>query len=265
MGGIDMNIREILKPLSIATFFIFPTTLVAQDYAVSDEAEDFESGAPAIESETWRLSAGGRLYDNWANAIDATLPEETHPSYPAAGKQSGPTTWRCKECHGWDFRGVDGVYSKGSHYTGIKGVSGVIGMPDEQIAQILTAPIHGFSAEVIPNESLMRLAAFLSRGQVDMAKYVNLQTREIIAGNPENGREIFQSVCAACHGFDGRLLDWGDEDGSAYIGTEAHAAPDEVLNKILNAHPGAAMANIRPFGVDAAVDVLSYVATLPEE
>ena len=61
------------------------------------------------------------------------------------------------------------------------------------------------------------------------------------------------------------VLDRGDEDSTAYIGTEERAASDDVLIKILNAHPGAAMANIRPFGVDAAVDVLSYVATLPEE
>ena len=27
---------------------------------------------------------------------------------------SGSDTWRCKECHGWDYMGVDGAYAGGS-------------------------------------------------------------------------------------------------------------------------------------------------------
>jgi thiosulfate dehydrogenase len=30
-------------------------------------------------------------------------PQGTHPSYPKAGKKTGAGTWRCKECHGWDY------------------------------------------------------------------------------------------------------------------------------------------------------------------
>ena len=77
------------------------------------------------------------------------------------------------------------------------------------------------------------MAAFVSRGQVDVAKYVDLKTRKVVAGNANRGREIFQTTCAACHGFYGRLLNWGEKDEPAYIGTEAKSAPDEVLHKIL--------------------------------
>ena len=235
------------------------------DYDHDDEAQAFIHGAPSNPSDVWVLSAGGRIYDNWSEALDRDKPERTHPSYPTTGSQEGETTWRCKECHGWDYRGVDGVYRAGSHYTGIKGINGAIGMDESAIAAILRSPLHGYTPEMITDDELNRVAAFVSRGQIEMSAYIDLATREVIAGDIENGRGIFQTVCAACHGFDGRRLDWGDADGPAYIGTEAAAAPDEVMNKILNAHPGVEMVNLRAFGVEAAGDVLRYVTTLPQD
>jgi thiosulfate dehydrogenase len=229
------------------------------------EAQEFIHGAPATPSDPWLLAAGGRIYDNWWEALDREEPEGTHPSYPATGEQSGPDTWRCKECHGWDYRGAGGVYRKGSHYTGIKGIEGAIGKPEAEIAALLRAPLHGYTPEMIKDDELARIAAFVSRGQVDMSTIVDGETRAIIAGDPDRGRGIFQTVCAACHGFDGRFMDWGDDGEHAYVGTEATTVPDEVLNKILNAHTGVAMVNLRAFPLDAAVDVLSYTATLPVE
>jgi thiosulfate dehydrogenase len=229
------------------------------------EAQEFIHGAPATPSDPWLLAAGGRIYDNWWEALDREEPEGTHPSYPATGEQSGPDTWRCKECHGWDYRGAGGVYRKGSHYTGIKGIEGAIGKPEAEIAALLRAPLHGYTPEMIKDDELARIAAFVSRGQVDMSTIVDGETRAILAGDPERGRGIYQTVCAACHGFDGRFMDWGDDGEHAYVGTEATTVPDEVLNKILNAHTGVAMVNLRAFPLDAAVDVLSYTATLPVE
>lgn len=228
-------------------------------------AGEFAHGAPATPSEPWLLAAGGRIYDNWWDALDREEPEGTHPSYPAAGEQSGPDTWRCKECHGWDYRGAAGVFRKGSHFTGIKGINGAIGRPETEIAALLRAPLHGYTPEMITDDELARIAAFVSRGQVDMSTIVDGETRAIIAGDPERGRGVFQTVCAACHGFDGKLMDWGDDGEHAYVGTEATTVPDEVLNKILNAHTGVAMVNLRAFPPDVAVDVLSYTATLPAD
>lgn len=69
---------------------------------------------------------GGLLYDKWWEINGQAAPPGNHPFYPSIGKQSGADTWRCKECHGWDYRGKGGAYSSptGSHYTGIKGVWG---------------------------------------------------------------------------------------------------------------------------------------------
>jgi thiosulfate dehydrogenase len=235
------------------------------DYQHDDEAQEFIHGAPSNPSDAWILAAGGRIYDNWWDALDREEPEGTHPSYPAAGTQEGATTWRCKECHGWDYRGASGVYGTGSHSTGIKGIDGATGMDEAAIAALLRSPLHGYTSEMISDEELARVAAFVSRGQVDVSKYVDLAARQVIAGDGDNGRAIYQTVCAACHGFDGRRINWGDSDHPGYVGTEAVAAPDEVLHKILNAHPGVEMVNLRAFSAEDAGDVLRYVSTLPQE
>jgi thiosulfate dehydrogenase len=235
------------------------------DYDHDAQAQEFIHGVPANPSEAWILAAGGRIYDTWWDALDRDEPEDTHPSYPAAGQQEGATTWRCKECHGWDYRGAAGVYRAGSHFTGIRGINRAQGKDVAAIAALLRAPLHGYTPAMISDEELGRVAAFVSRGQVDMAAYIDLETRAVVAGDAERGRNIFQTTCAACHGFDGRRLNWGDASEPAYIGTEAASVPDEVLNKILNAHPGVEMINLRAFGVEAAADVLAYTATLPQK
>ncbi|MHC5005427.1 MAG: hypothetical protein ACYTJ0_20185, partial [Planctomycetota bacterium] len=63
---------------------------------------------------------GGLMYDKWWTVAGVAEPVGTHPLYPVDGPQTGSSTFRCKECHGWDYKGADGAYGKGSsHYTGI--------------------------------------------------------------------------------------------------------------------------------------------------
>jgi len=225
----------------------------------------FAHGAPQVESEGWTIAAGGRIYDNWWEALDRDKPEGTNPAYPASAKQSGPGTYRCKECHGWDYQGSDGFYSKGSHFTGIKGVMGVMGQDPAVIAPMLRDANHPYTQDMITDEEMMRVAVFLTKGLVDMRSFIDYDTRQVIPGSGDlnRGREIFQTTCAACHGFDGRALDWGNGDEHNFIGTEATALPDEVMNKISNAHPGAAMINLRAFSVQDRINVMNYIATLP--
>ncbi len=267
--GIMADVSRPLIALLVSTILAFGSGAGHADDDDDDEndevAGDFAYGAPGDPSEAWLLAAGGRIYDNWWEALDREEPKGTHPAYPAAGQQSGASTWRCKECHGWDYRGADGIYSKGSHFTGIRGITGAAGRPEADIVALLRGPLHGYTPEMIGDDEMARVAAFVSRGQVDMAAYIDRDTREMKAGDADVGRNVFQTVCAACHGFDGRQLDWGDGDEHAYVGTEARAAPDEVLHKILNAHPGVNMVNLRAFPLQTAVDVLRYATTLPAE
>ncbi len=89
-------------------------------------------------TEIWGISNGGKRYDNWAAALMKAPPDKTHPAYPASGKEKGAATWRCKECHGWDYKGKDGAYGKGSHYTGIKGIRDMVGESVDSIKLVTT-------------------------------------------------------------------------------------------------------------------------------
>lgn len=233
--------------------------------AHGESAQEYIHGRPDNPTEAWTLAAGGRIYDTWWDALDREEPEGTHPSYPAAGGAEGETTWRCKSCHGWDYLGRDGIYSKGSNYTGVKGIDGAIGMPEADIMALLRAPLHGYTPEMITDDELSRVAAFVNRGQVDMRRFIAIPERRLIAGDPGRGAELFQTTCAACHGYDGRALNWGEDGENNYVGTEAAALPDEVIHKILNAHPGAQMINLRALPLSDAIDVLAYAATLPTD
>jgi cytochrome c5 len=249
----------------VASAALAQVVLEPQEHGVHQQ--EFVHGKPQVASEEWTLAAGGRIYDNWWEALDRPAPEGSNPAYPAAmnAEQTGEVTWRCKECHGWDYQGAAGIYSKGSHFTGIKGVLGMRGMAVEAIVPILRDANHPYTVEMISDEEMLRVATFLSKGLIDMRSFIDYDSRKVIAGvgDLDRGRGIFQTTCAACHGFDGRALDWGEGDGHNYVGTEAAELPDEVWNKISNAHPGAAMINTRAFSTDDRISLMAYIAGLP--
>lgn len=256
-----MNILvKMAIPLALATTLFTTSTALAQH---GEEAQGYVHESPNHPSEVWTLAAGGRIYDKWWEALDRDEPEGTNPAYPVSGQQTGSTTWRCKECHGWDYLGNEGIYSGGSHFTGIPGIRGAEGSSVDAILVTLRNENHPYTKEMITDEEMARVALFVSRGQVDMTMFLDMETRKVNAGNTDRGREIFQTTCAACHGFDGRMLDWGDGDEHNFVGTEAVDVPDEVMHKILSAHPGVQMINLRAFPYQDAIDVMAYAATLP--
>ena len=71
-------------------------------------------GPAAVAAETESaIARGGRLYDKWFAENKAAKPTADHPSYPhQGGKYGKDASWRCKECHGWDYRGNEGAYPR---------------------------------------------------------------------------------------------------------------------------------------------------------
>jgi thiosulfate dehydrogenase len=248
----------------LAGLWLLPHVTAATQKDDEEYHRDYIYGVPSAPSEAWVLANGARLYDNWINALDTKEPETTHPAWPASNtKKKGAVTWRCKSCHGWDYRGKDGAYAKGSYKTGIKGVRAFAGKDPESIHKIMMDKTHGFTHDMMAPDAMLRLAAFVSKGQVDMAAHIN--SDKSVKGDPKRGAAIFQNVCAACHGFDGTALNWGDDDEPGYVGTEAKANPWEVLHKIRAGHPGVEMPALMAFEVQDAVNVLSYAQTLPSK
>jgi thiosulfate dehydrogenase len=216
----------------------------------------------SIPTNIWAISRGGQLYDKWWAVVERDAPKETHPAYPAAGKEKGGNTWRCKECHGWDYKGVEGAYNKGSHFTGIKGVRGVQGVDPARIIEIFKDKTHRFTEDLMPRAAMEKLALFLSLGQIDMDRYIDRATKKA-HGDILRGAQFYQTICANCHGFDGKQINFGDEKNPEYVGTTAQANPWEALHKIRFGQPGFPMVALGVLEVQTQVDILSYAQTLP--
>jgi len=260
-----------LSPVSLClAMTIALTAFLASSLPVMAQESRFSSGAQSAygaENDIWALARGGQLYDNWALVLDADPPTTTHPAYPSIGKKKGKATWRCKECHGWDYKGEDGVYGKGAHYTGIKGIRRMIGVDPGKIIKILRDDTHQYTEKMLPEKSMQNIALFVSSGQIDMDQYIDRATRKA-HGSLRRGASFFQTVCAICHGFDGAAMDSKSETYLAafgdkgLMGTLASDNPWEVLHKIRNGQPGVGMVALRVLSIQDQVDVLAYAQTL---
>ncbi|MDH5327185.1 MAG: cytochrome c [Gammaproteobacteria bacterium] len=194
---------------------------------------------PVSASEVEELIVGGRIYDKWWVDAGLTPPDSTHTAYKD-GKKSGNTTWRCKECHGWDYRGKDGAYSKGSHYSGIKGIREAEGRSVEQIRRILENTQHGYG-KYLTGEHLNAVSRFVSKGQIDMTKYISYDTKQV-KGDAKEGKRHYKKYCLDCHGKAGDTMNLASGKSKAeYVGTIANKNPWETLHKIRFGHPGAVM------------------------
>lgn len=212
---------------------------------------------------------GGRLYDNWWEVIGATVPTGDHPLYPAIGAQAGSVTFRCKECHGWDYKGAAGRYGSGAHFTGIRGVFGTTKSPRE-IFELLKA-----DPAVTPNGHHMDAYGMTDRDLWDVVRMTvesTVDTNDHIAagaflGDDINGSSLFFTSCLNCHGEDGTNLNFGTEQSPEYVGTIAASNPWEFLHKVRFGHPGASMPAFdllrRP--IQDADDVGAFSATLPTQ
>lgn len=257
-----MHLRQIIAGLALI-MSMAPGVQAQTEKKSVNYQDQWITGRPTDPGEAWAIAYGGRLYDHWANTLEIEPPRESHPSYPAAGKARGAATWRCKECHGWDYQGVAGAYASGNSYTGIKGIRAYAGAPVERIARIVRDATHRYTPEMISDDALQYLALFVSKGQIDTYKIVDRASGKITGGNPARGKDIFQNLCAICHGFDGRAQNLG-ANPPVYVGTVANAKPWEMLHKVRNGFPGMPMPSNIWWDMKTLADVAAYAQTLPQ-
>lgn len=238
--------------LGVAIFGLLPSAF----------ADDPDEPPAATQSQFWAMARGGQLYDNWASVQGVDLPEQTHPAYPADGKRKGATTWRCKECHGWDYRGADGAYGSGSHFSGVKGIRNMVGQDPAEIAKILRNDTHGYTPDMITDNGVEKLALFVSLGQVDMDLYIDRGSKKA-RGFAQRGASLYQTICAVCHGFDGKALNFHDAEDPEFVGTIAQDNPWEFLHKARFGQPGVPMVGLVALPMQDLVDILAYAQTLP--
>ncbi|MCH7543827.1 MAG: c-type cytochrome [Proteobacteria bacterium] len=203
------------------------------------------------------IARGGKLYDKWYKVIKAKKPKP-HPSYPADKKYAKKAdSNRCKECHGWDYRGKDGAYAKGKHYSGIEGIRASAGADPAMIVAILKDKTHRFGDKMDAGD-FRDLANFVSKGQLDLDEYIDRKTKKP-KGDAAKGSAYFNTICAGCHGKDGfkpkEMKPMGAQMGN----------PWEVMHKILNGQPGEQMPALRALDRQIVVDIMSHMTTLPKK
>ena len=212
------------------------------------------------------LSGGGQLYDKWWAVLGLDAPEDDHPlwSTQTTNERSGADTWRCKECHGWDYMGADGAYGSGSHSTGFPGVLNT--SEDELLAWLDGSqnPDHDFSA-FMEEFALNALVTFMADELADITPFVNAD--KSVTGDPVNGSDLFEGTCSACHGVDGKKINFADPDDPEYIGTVAAGNPWEFFHKASFGQPDAPMPASVALGwaMEEIADLLAYAQTLPTE
>jgi thiosulfate dehydrogenase len=182
------------------------------------------------------LVQGALLYDNWYATLGINPPSGNMPiwSRQSTNTRSGPDTWRCSECHGWDYLGVDGAYGSGSHRTGFPNVMALANkMTAEDIVAHLKGmkdPAHDFSA-YMDNTTLAQLAVFLKNGMIDDTEYINPVSLQVIQGDIAHGQQLFASTCASCHGSDGKQIAFRTEGIVEYLGSIANRDPWRFLHR----------------------------------
>jgi len=236
---------------------------------------------------------GGRLYDSWRTERRLSSRYE----YDRAGTvepdgKGGPNgngtlndglgramlnpghDYRLKNFFGWDLRGKQGLSGPAYHAEpfvlernlledprSAEEIQAWLAHGDEQI------PAYG---QVLDERDLADLTAFLVQSR-DAGIARPEQVYRIASDAPRNyslqpgadlahGHELFEFVCADCHGKDGRELPL---DGGFSLGSFARARADEAWFKIQNGLAGSPMQGIgEPSGEQAARTVLDLLAAL---
>jgi mono/diheme cytochrome c family protein len=223
----------------------------------------------AIPSGT-EIVQGALLYDRWYAALGVQPPAGNMPiwSRQTTDTLSGPDTWRCSECHGWDYRGAMGAYKSGAHYTGFPDVMTLASnlSVDQIVAHLKGAndPAHDFS-KYMNDQALTQLAIFLKYGTIDDSHYIDPISLQVKSGDVKHGQQLYSSVCAACHGVDGEKIVFRSEGVDEYLGTVANRDPWRFLHRTRFGTAGTSMPVGYELGWSVADgrDILAFAQTLP--
>ena len=232
---------------------------------VADLSAYSQTLSPVLWSTT-SVSRGGQLYDKYWSVTGSTEPTGKHFLYPTSGAQTGSATWRCKECHGWDYIGKNGRYASGSHYTGILGLYPATKTKWQAFEEIKEG--HGYGDGEMSDADIWDLVAFYNTGMYDINFILNPDGT--FKGTPETGQTLYNNgigggaSCASCHGTDGLTEVVTGFD--AFPGFLSNDNPQEFAHKVFYGHPGSIMVITYDFGatLDNVADLSAWSQTLPQ-
>lgn len=233
---------------------------------VADLAVYAQTLSPVLWSNT-SVSNGAQLYDKYWAVTGGTAPTGEHALYPSNGATSGGDTWRCKECHGWDYIGNEGRYASGSHYTGISGLYPVSKTKWQAFIEIKNG--HGYGDGQLTDTDIWDLVAFYYAGMYDVNFILNPDDGSF-RGSTVAGQALFEggigggASCSSCHGLDGtNPVVVGFTDFPGFLSNDN---PQEFAHKVLYGQPGTTMVKTYDFGatLENVADLSTYSQTLPQ-
>ena len=223
--------------------------------------------------EAANVARGGALYDEWWAVTGAAEPSTIHPLWASrpdttSNTRTGSITWRCKECHGWDYKGVNGAYGSGSHRTGIRGIFGTTKAAQEVFDLVKTG--HGYGAAGLSDASIWDLVKFVLQGQIDTGVIIDASRK--FTGSIPKGETLYKSgigsntSCAVCHGATGQTPPPGYPAFAEYPGLLSNQNPWEFQHKVRFGQPGVTMPSAVAGGgtLQDVADVSAYCQTLPK-
>jgi cytochrome c553 len=232
----------------------------------ADDAGEGESESEGVvEGDEIR---GGALYDSWWAVTGQDEPSEDHPLWASrpdtqSNERRGAATWRCQECHGWDYVGVAGAYGAGDHRTGFGGILDTQKSGPE-IIELLGDPEGHAYGEVLDEQSVADLAAFVTDATIDTSTIIAADGT--FMGETAIGQALFERTCSSCHGNNGLTRPPGAaEDFEDFPGLVANDNPQEFLHKVRFGQPGTAMPpQANQLSNDALAGLGAYAQTLPQ-
>jgi len=243
-----------------------PTSIF--DIAIFEHSSD-PNPTVAIQKD---FARGGFLYDTWWALVDGsqgTAPAETATTnlmWPTDvnPNQTGEATWKCHECHGWDYLGAAGIYGDTTnvHYSGIKGVISTADatLPALNDPALIFDFIHsglagnGASHEFglwIGDADVYALTRFIYTVQqqlndttrsISPSKIID-PTTNIITADSSAGFTAYHALVDAggcdesCHGVDGTLISTGAFDMTT-MSNRLLTDPWKALHTIRFGQPG---------------------------
>ncbi len=261
----------VMSPVVVAcsAVFLFMAGCIGTTPPGNDNNNDNGDGGTTPAEFTNAVAArGGSLYDKWWAAAGVAEPTDDHPLWATrpdteSNARVGSDTWRCKECHGWDYKGVDGAYASGSHRTGIAGVFGTTRSAQEVFDLLADADDHAFTDAGLADADIWDLAKFVLEGQIDTDTIIDDQGA--FTGVVADGQSFYDTSCLVCHGADGLMIPPGaDDDHDEFVGTQSNDNPWEFQHKVRFGQPGSIMpAQFDLLTTDEVGDLGAFSQTLP--
>ena len=123
-------------------------------------------------------------------------------------------------------------------------------------------PDHDFS-QLLSEAQIAALVTFTQKELADSAAFIN--SDKTVNGDPARGKVKFEDTCSACHGLDGKKLNFGNEAEPEFVGTIAADNPWEFFHKATFGQPGEPMPNGIGLGwsLEDVANVLAFAQTLP--